>query len=379
MSETERKPEWAPEKSSDEFASRIVKGVEGGHDGLRDQPEQKAVRRPPPIRRRRLTVDDYVKGVLAHDRVILARTITLLESNSPAHLEIAQEVLQQLLPHTGQSIRVGITGVPGVGKSTFIDSLGSLLCERDYQVAVLAVDPSSSVTRGSILGDKTRMPNLSRHPNAFIRPSPTSGVLGGVTRKSRETILVCEAGGFNVILVETVGVGQSEIAVRSMVDFFLLLMLTGAGDELQGIKKGTIELANALLFTKADGDNKIRAEAARAEYAQAIKYLTPVTKGWKPQVRTCSALKDEGIVEIWELIEDFRRQTAASGVFEAQRQQQILDWMQEIVEEHLFNLFFRHPDIQEILPQIEQAVLCGEMPPTIAAQTLLKKFEEKTK
>jgi LAO/AO transport system kinase len=266
-----------------------------------------------------------------------------------------------------------------VGKSTFIDSLGTLLCEREYRVAVLAVDPSSSVTRGSILGDKTRMPTLSRYPNAYIRPSPTGGALGGVTRKSRETILVCEAGGFNVILVETVGVGQSEIAVRSMVDFFLLLMLTGAGDELQGLKKGSIELANALLFTKADGSNKVKAEAARAEYAQAIHYLSPATAGWKAQVHTCSALNDEGIAEIWQVIEDFRRQTTTSGVFEAQRQRQVLDWMQEIVEEHLFALFFHRPSIQEILPKIEEAVLKGEMPPTVGAQKLLETFEEERK
>ncbi len=378
MSDTARKPEWAPEDSGAEFTSRIVKGVEGGHDGLRDQPKAKPSGQPP-LRRRRLTVDDYVQGVLAQDRTILARTITLIESNAPAHMETAQRVLQQLLPHTGQSIRVGITGVPGVGKSTFIDSLGTLLCERDYRVAVLAVDPSSSVTRGSILGDKTRMPTLSRDPNAYIRPSPTGGALGGVTRKSRETILVCEAGGFNVILVETVGVGQSEIAVRSMVDFFLLLMLTGAGDELQGLKKGAIELANVLLFTKADGSNKVRAEAARAEYAQAVQYLSPATAGWKAQVRTCSALNNEGIVEIWQVIEDFRRQTTTSGVFETQRQRQVLDWMQEIVEEHLFALFFQRPAIQEILPHIEEAVLKGEMPPTVGAQKLLETFEEETK
>ena len=375
MSESSRKPEWSPADSSDAFASRIVKGVEASHDGLR-QHSGPAGPQPPAIRRKRLGVDDYVQGVLAHDRPTLARTITLVESNAPAHMALAQEVLQQLLPYTGQSIRVGITGVPGVGKSTFIDSLGCLLCEKDYGVAVLAVDPSSSLTRGSILGDKTRMPNLSRQPNAFIRPSPTSGALGGVTRKSRETILVCEAGGFNVILVETVGVGQSEIAVRSMVDFFLLLMLTGAGDELQGIKKGTIELANALLFTKADGHNKIRAEAARAEYALALQYLSPATEDWKAQVRTCSALTGEGIAEIWALIEEFRRQTTTSGVFEAQRRQQVLNWMQEIVEEHLFALFFHHSGIQEILPQIEQAVLSGEMPPTVGAQKLLEKFEE---
>jgi LAO/AO transport system kinase len=203
-------------------------------------------------------------------------------------------------------------------------------------------------------------------------------MLGGVTRKSRETALVCEAAGFNVILVETVGVGQSEIAVRSMVDFFLLLMLTGAGDELQGIKKGTIELANAMLFTKADGDNKIRAEAARAEYSRVVHYLTPVIEGWTPQVLTCSSLTGEGIAETWAVIDEFRQRTNASGIFEAQRQAQILDWMHAIVEEHLHALFFSHKGIQQILPQIEQAVMKGELPPTVAAQQLLHKFEEET-
>ncbi len=315
-----------------------------------------------------------MQGVLNQDRTILARTITLIESNAPAHMDMAQAVLQMLMPHTGDSIRVGITGVPGVGKSTFIDTLGTLLCERDYKVAVLAVDPSSSVTGGSILGDKTRMPTLARHPNSFIRPSPTGGMLGGVTRKSRETALACEAAGFNVILVETVGVGQSEIAVRSMVDFFLLLMLTGAGDELQGIKKGTIELANALLFTKADGDNIPAARAARSEYARVVHYLTPVIEGWTPQVLACSSLTGEGIPEVWDVIDAFRQQTIASGIFEAQRQAQTMDWMRAIVQEHLYALFFENAGVQAVLPQVEQAVVTGEMPPTVAAQELLKKF-----
>jgi len=372
MSETERKPDWAPAQGSAEFASRIVKGIQ------RDPQHETTGPPKPAARRRQLAVADYVAGVLARDRTILARTITLVESNAPAHLELAQQVLQQLLPHTGQSIRIGITGVPGVGKSTFIESLGCLLCERDYQVAVLAVDPSSSVSGGSILGDKTRMEGLSRQPNAFIRPSPTGGALGGVTRKSRETILVCEAAGFNVILVETVGVGQSEIAVRSMVDFFLLLMLAGAGDELQGLKKGNIELADALLVTKADGDNKVRAEAARQEFERVIHVLTPVTEGWRPVGRSCSSLTGEGSAETWTIIGQFRQATTASGVLEALRQAQVLDWMQAIVEEHLQALFFNHPGIRKILPLVERAVLAGTMPPTGGAQTLLKKFEEET-
>jgi LAO/AO transport system kinase len=379
MSNPEEKTDSGPAEKRNKVASRIVKGVQRRHDGLpTGAPDSTPAHGRPVVRRRRLSLDDYVQGVLAGDRTVLARAITLVESNSPAHMALAQEVLQQLLPHTGQSIRVGITGVPGVGKSTFIERLGCLLCKREYRVAVLAVDPSSSVTGGSILGDKTRMERLSRHPNAFIRPSPTGGTLGGVTRKSRETILVCEAAGYNAILVETVGVGQSEIVVRSMVDFFLLLMLTGAGDELQGIKKGTIELANALLFTKADGRNKMRAETARAEYERVVHYLPQVTAGWKPVVQTCSALNGEGIAEMWAVIEKFRQQTTTSGIFEAQRQAQILDWMQAIVEEHLHALFFNHPGVQKVLPEIEQAVLAGELPPTVAAQQLLEKFEGET-
>ncbi|HYQ92753.1 MAG TPA: methylmalonyl Co-A mutase-associated GTPase MeaB, partial [Candidatus Competibacteraceae bacterium] len=314
MSEIKQKPDWVPDNAGAEFTTQIMAGVEGGHDGLPGE-RLEGIARPVTPKRRRLSVDEYVQGVLAGDRNVLAQTITLVESNAPAHGAMAQEVLRRLLPHTGNSIRVGITGVPGVGKSTTIEALGMYLCEQGHQVAVLAVDPSSTVTRGSILGDKTRMEQLSRNPRAFIRPSPSSGTLGGVTRKSRETMLVCEAFGFDVILVETVGVGQSETTVRSMVDFFLLLMLAGAGDELQGIKKGIMELADALLINKADGDNQLRARAAKAEYNRALHYLAPATEGWQTRAYTCSALAHEGIDEIWRVIEDFRQKTQASGVF----------------------------------------------------------------
>ncbi len=328
-------------------------------------------------RRRQLSVDDHVQGVLSGDRSILARTITLVESNAPAHMEMAQEVLKHLLPHTGNSMRVGITGVPGVGKSTFIEALGVFLCQHEHRVAVLAVDPSSSVTRGSILGDKTRMEMLVREPNAFIRPSPTGGTLGGVTRKSRETMLVCEAAGFDVILVETVGVGQSEITVRSMVDFFLLLMLSGAGDELQGIKKGVIELADALLINKADGDNKIRAQAARTEYNRALHYLAPATEGWRTRAYTCSAVTGEGIAEIWDVITDFRQKTTETGVFQNRRRSQILDWVYTMVEEHLRTRFFNDPRVINTRPRIEQAVIEGTLPATVAAQELLHIVEQR--
>lgn len=356
------------------FGLSVVEGVTGGHDGLPGQ-QVNASAAPPSPRRRLLTVDEYVAGVRSGDRSILARAITLIESNAPAHMALAQEVLRALLPYTGGALRVGITGVPGVGKSTFIEALGTMLCERGHRTAVLAVDPSSSISRGSILGDKTRMERLSRHPNAYIRPSPTGGSLGGVARKSRETLLLCEAAGFDIVLVETVGVGQSEIAVRGMVDFFLLLMLAGAGDELQGIKKGIIELADALLITKADGDNRPRAMAAQAEYTHALRYLTPATEGWRPRAYICSAQTGEGIAEIWREIERFRDETTASGVFAARRRDQARDWVYTLIEDHLRSRFFGHPVVQERLPAIEQAVVEGTLPVTTAVQTLIQAFE----
>lgn len=322
-----------------------------------------------------LSIDEYVQGVLGDDRTILAQAITLVESNSSAHLNLAQEVLKQLLPHVGKSIRIGITGSPGVGKSTFIEALGCYLCEKGHRVAVLTVDPSSSLTKGSILGDKTRMENLSRQKGCFIRPSPSSGMLGGVTRKSRETIIVCEAAGFDVILIETVGVGQSEVSVRSMVDCVLLLMLSGAGDELQGIKRGVIELADALIITKADGNNKLRAETARQEYARALHYLTSATEGWITHAYTCSSITGEGIPDIWAVIEEFRHKTLLSGVFGARRRAQIRDWLYVMVEDELRARFYQHPNVVDMLPQIEQSVIDGIMPVTIAVKELLDAFD----
>ncbi|MGQ9927179.1 MAG: methylmalonyl Co-A mutase-associated GTPase MeaB [Chloroflexaceae bacterium] len=376
MSNGRHRPEWQPATPSKDavFASSVMDGVTGGHDGLPGQSSGGGSR--PVARRRHLTVPEYVEGVRSGDRTILARAITLIESNAPGHLAQAQEVLQALLPYTGGALRVGITGVPGVGKSTFIEALGVMLCERGHRVAVLAVDPSSSVTRGSILGDKTRMEALARHPNAYIRPSPTGGSLGGVTRKSRETMLVCEAAGFDVILVETVGVGQSETAVRGMVDFFLLLMLAGAGDELQGIKKGIMELADALVITKADGDNRIRTMLAQADYNKALHYLAPATPGWQTRARICSAVTGEGIAEIWEEIERFREVTTASGVFAERRRQQTRDWLHALIEDYLRSRFFNHPAVKARLPAIEAAVVAGTLPVTAGAQTLARVFEE---
>ncbi|MDR3076993.1 MAG: methylmalonyl Co-A mutase-associated GTPase MeaB, partial [Synergistaceae bacterium] len=330
---TVKRPEWTPEDGGAEFATRVMDGVRAAHDGMA---ESDAVTPPHPrAKRRELAVGDYVGGVLSGDRVILSRAITLVESNAQPHFETAARVVKEILPHSGKSVRVGITGVPGAGKSTFIDALGFRLCDRGHKVAVLAVDPSSSVTKGSILGDKTRMENLSRHKNAFIRPSPSGGTLGGLTRKSRETMLMCEAAGYDVILVETVGVGQSEAAVRSMVDFFLLMVLTGAGDELQGIKKGVMELADAIIVNKADGGNVVKADATRAEYDRILHYLRPATEGWETKAHKCSAATGDGIDEIWELIGRFMETVKRSGVFGERRRQQVLSWVYTMVEDYL--------------------------------------------
>lgn len=375
MSKNKGKPEWAPKNAGEEFASRVMHGVSGGHDGMRGPAGNQVRPKTRVHRRRRLSVEEYVEGVLAGDRNVLAQAITLVESNAVAHLDMSQEVLRRVLPDTGKSIRIGITGVPGVGKSTFIEALGLYLCDQGHRVAVLAVDPSSKVTGGSILGDKTRMELLSRDTRAFIRPSPSAGTLGGVTRKSRETILICEAAGFDVILIETVGVGQSETTVRSMVDFFLLLMLAGAGDELQGIKKGIMELADALLINKADGENKPRAKAAQLEYNRALHYLAPATEGWTTHAYSCSSLTGEGIPELWAVAEEFHKKTTGSGVLEKRRRAQTLDWVYAMVEEHLRTSFLRHAGVERIRAEIEHEVMWGRMPPTSAVQRLISEFE----
>lgn len=380
------RPDWVPENAGADFATRVMGGVDGGHDGMTAPEklpgsESRAVNltpplviTPPPVRRRRLTAEEYVRGVLAGDRTVLARAITVIESNASADMELSQEILRQVLPSTGKSIRVGITGVPGVGKSTFIEAFGCYLCETGHKVAVLAVDPSSSLTRGSILGDKTRMEKLSRDANAFIRPSPSSGTLGGVTRKSRETMLLCEAAGFDVLLIETVGVGQSETTVRSMVDFFLLLMITGAGDELQGIKKGIIELADALLVTKADGENVLRAQMLRSDMDRVLHHLASPTFGWKPRTAQCSAVTGEGIPDVWGLIETFRTLTEARGSFEGRRRQQTLEWVHAMAHDALLEAFHQNPEVKALLPEIEKQVLEGQIPAAMAAKSLLGKF-----
>ena len=374
------RPEWQPEDAGSEFACRVMDGVATGHDGISSYQAAAeaaaAAAAPTPVYRRPVfTADDYASGVLSGDRAMLGRAITLMESSAPKHIDTAQEVLKRLLPHSGKSIRVGITGVPGVGKSSFIETFGCKLLEQGHRVAVLAVDPSSSISGGSILGDKTRMEQLSRDIRCFIRPSPAGKTLGGVARKTRESMLVCEAAGFDVILIETVGVGQSETAVRSMVDFFLLLMLSGAGDELQGIKKGIMELADALVITKADGANKLPAQTARNEYERAMHYLQPATEGWTSHAYTCSSLTGEGILEIWRVIEDFRAVTTASGVFEQHRRDQNVKWVHEMVDAKLHERFIRHEGVRRILADVEREVAEGTLPAVSAMHRLLSEFD----
>ena len=328
-----------------------------------------------PPRRGRLAPQAYVDGILAGDRVTLARAITVIESEHPADLDLAQFILESVLPRAGRSRRVGITGVPGAGKSTFIDALGILLArERGESVAVLTVDPSSPLSKGSILGDKTRMERLSQEPRAFIRPSPSRGHLGGGARRTRETIVLCESAGFENIIVETVGVGQSETAVRSMTDFFLLLMLAGAGDELQGIKRGIIEMTDCLAINKADGDNLAKAERARGEYASALHLFPPSPDGWTPRVLTCSALTGAGIAEVWQSVLDHQALLTANGYFQERRRQQALAWMHELIQSGLEDEFRRRPAIHGRLPELEKSVRQGRTTPFGAARELLALF-----
>ncbi|WP_347157894.1 methylmalonyl Co-A mutase-associated GTPase MeaB [Pontibacter chitinilyticus] len=321
----------------------------------------------------RFSSNTYAQGILAGDRVMLSRAITLVESKLLTDQELAQEVIQRVLPNAGNSVRIGITGVPGVGKSTFIEAFGSyLIREQGRKLAVLAVDPSSQRSGGSILGDKTRMESLSVNPQAFIRPSPAGKSLGGVTRSTRESIILCEAAGFDTIIVETVGVGQSETAVHAMVDFFLLLMLAGAGDELQGIKRGIMEMADAIAITKADGSNIDKAKAARAEYRNALHLYPPAPSGWTPQVSTCSALATTGLETIWESIAAYLNLTQSNGYFEQQRRDQNLQWLHEAIRQSLEDNFYARPQVKAQLPSIAQAVKEGQKSAFAAAAELLR-------
>lgn len=313
----------------------------------------------------------YVQGVLDGNRLVLSRTITLIESSLPEHQEKARLIVDRLLPSSGKAVRLGITGVPGVGKSTFIESFGMMLTKKEHHVAVLAVDPSSTRSGGSILADKTRMEKLSIEEKAFIRPSPSGGTLGGVARKTRETMLVCEAAGFDVIVVETVGVGQSETTVASMVDFFLVLMLAGAGDELQGIKKGVLEIADGIAINKADGDNMEKADRARQEYENALHFLKPVSPNWSPPVMTCSALKMTGIEEIWNMMLEYKQKLTCSGELDIKRKKQAINWMWSLVEDGLKERFYRNPSVKQQLESIVKGVEKGTITPTSAAGKLL--------
>jgi LAO/AO transport system kinase len=321
------------------------------------------------------TVEDYVAGVLAGDRAILSRAITLIESQSPSHEQKAQDVLRVLLPHTGKARRIGITGVPGVGKSTFIEAFGCHLIKEGHSLAVLTIDPTSKRSGGSILGDKTRMENLSRESRAFIRPSPAGDSFGGVARRTRETMLLCEAAGFDLVLVESVGVGQSEVALRSMVDFFLLLLLPGAGDELQGIKRGIIEMADEIVVNKADGENRPRAEQARLEQQASLSCLQPATPGWKTEAGLCSARTGEGIPQVWQRMEQFFRELESKGVIAARRQQQAVDWLADLVRDELQRRFDHHPRVQARFPGLRESLLRGEITAVSAARILLAAFD----
>jgi len=320
-----------------------------------------------------------LEEILQGNRRAMAKSITLLESTSTESFEQGQELLDSLLPYTGKALRIGITGVPGVGKSTFIEAFGLFLIELGHRVAVLTVDPSSPITGGSIMGDKTRMKELSQHPDSFIRPSPSSGVLGGVARKTRETILICEAAGYDIVLVETVGVGQSETLVGSMVDLFMLMMLPNAGDELQGIKKGVLELADLILINKSDGLQESQAITTQSEYRKAMRLLSSSKNSWEPQILRCSALKKQGMDTIWESVKNFQGTMQNSGEWEQQRRNQSEKWMWTLVEEGLLNNFHKNKIIQKTIAEMEKSVVSGEIIPANAARKLLEMWQSRKK
>ena len=325
---------------------------------------------------RTLSIDEYYDGVLSGNRVILSKAITLIESNKKEDQILSQKLIEKIIPHTGNSMRIGITGVPGVGKSTFIESFGELLIEEGNKIAVLAIDPSSQKTRGSILGDKTRMEKLSYNTHAFIRPSASGNSLGGVANKTRETVLLCEAFGCDIILIETVGVGQSEVSVKNMTDFFLLLMLAGAGDELQGIKKGIMEMADLITITKADGKNLTLSQKAKVEYENAIHLFPPNANEWIPHVETCSAINNEGLKTIWNSILKYKSLTQANGSFTENRINQNKHWFKELIQEKIYNEFFQHPLIKEEVEQIDQKISSSNFHLNKEVERLYKLYKE---
>ena len=323
------------------------------------------------VKRRELSTSDYVNGILAGNITILSRAITLVESLLPEHYAQSQEIIEHCLPHAGKSIRIGITGVPGAGKSTFIEAVGNMVTGLGHRLSVLAIDPSSERSGGSNLGDKNRMETHVHNPNEFIRPSPSAGSLGGVARKTRETTVLCEAAGFDVIFIETVGVGQSETAVHSMVDFFLLLQIAGAGDELQGIKRGIMEMADMIAINKADGNNITRADVAKSHFKSALNLFPMPESGWKPRVYTCSATEKTGLKEIWNGIEDYLKFTKSNGYFERNRHRQAKYWMYESIQEALQESFYQNPEICARLKTVEQEVLDNRLSSFVAAKELL--------
>lgn len=360
-----KKPEWTPKNAGSEFASSVVSG--NGIDSGSTRKSSHIYTLP--------LIEDLVQGVLKGNRTMLAKAITIIESNAPKHFDTARALVNALLPYYGKSIRIGITGTPGAGKSSFIESFGLWLIERGHKVAVLAIDPSSTISKGSILGDKTRMEKLSSSPHSFIRPSPSSGVLGGVARKTRESIIMCEAAGFDIILVETVGVGQSEVSVRSMVDYFLLMQISGAGDELQGIKKGVMELADLIVVNKTDGDNVLSAKTCAGELNNVLHYISKATKGWQSKALTASALLGEGLDDIWQDIEAFVSYTRKSGIFELRRKEQNKSWFDDMLIEQLKQRFFAKPGILKEYEFLKQEVTEAKINPVSAVHKLLDDSE----
>ncbi len=322
-------------------------------------------------RRRALSTDEYVEGILNGNITILSQAITLIESNNHEHYAQAQEIIERCLPYAGKSARIGITGVPGAGKSTFIEAIGGMVASLKHRLAVLAIDPSSERSGGSILGDKTRMESISSNPNIFIRPSPSAGSLGGVARKTRETIVLCEAAGYDVIFIETVGVGQSETAVHSMVDMFMMLQISGAGDELQGIKRGIMEMADMMVITKADGENVHKAELAKVQYQGALHLFPLPESGWRAKVYTCSSLAKSGLEEVWKGVEEYLDHIEANGYYIANRNRQNKYWMYESINEVLKSSFYQNPLIAERIEEVEQRVLSAKQSSFIAAKELL--------
>ncbi|GLB51279.1 ATPase/protein kinase [Neptunitalea chrysea] len=325
---------------------------------------------------KRLTIKEYTDGILDKNRVILSQAITLVESKLTKDNELAEEVINTIIPYAGNSLRIGITGVPGVGKSTFIEAFGKHLTALGKKVAVLTIDPSSQRTKGSILGDKTRMELLANDPDAYVRPSASGSTLGGIHSKTRETILLCEAAGFDVIIIETVGVGQSETSVKGLVDFFLLLMLYNAGDELQGIKRGIMEMADAIAINKVDGDNMRKGQLAKRQYQNALHMFPPNPNGWVPTVVTCSALTNDGVAGIWKVITDYKQQLKENGFFEDNRKQQNLNWMEETIKYHLETDFYEHPEVKEEMKNMRDLVVNEKAPAITVAKQLLALYHK---